>query len=392
MNLSRPINLTLILAEIAASRLKTPFFKKDKPRGERILVFGYFGLGDAIMFLPTLRALKEQFPNSRITVVASRKSTAWEALEMSGCVTETLFFEFKEASAAERYAFNSELLKRNFDTAICIHVTPLQYFLPVLLKIPARIGHVVPWHTWWQPRPNWILNFRSVLKGFDKTHEIDRYRALLKAADIDNNSFKNDISLPVSEQSIAEAREMLLNLGIADADFVVGIHASVGYVQSWKSWGREKFVELGKLLKEKHNAKILILGAENESQFLKELAAEIGENAFAVIPPSGKSRWTLEPTLGVLKRCNIVIGNDSGVGHIAIAVGVPTVRIFGMTDFWGYKALESPHIDIWKNLPCSPCVSIGMINPNYNLHTCGHRNCIKTITVAEVFKEVEKLA
>ncbi len=67
------------------------------------------------------------------------------------------------------------------------------------------------------------------------------------------------------------------------------------------------------------------------------MADEIGENAFAVIPPSGKSRWTLEPTLGVLKRCHIVIGNDSGVGHIAIAVGVPTVRIFGMTDFWGLR-------------------------------------------------------
>jgi heptosyltransferase-2 len=87
------------------------------------------------------------------------------------------------------------------------------------------------------------------------------------------------------------------------------------------------------------------------------------------------------------------VGNESGLGHIAMALGIPSVRIFGMTDYASFRALDAGHTDIRKDLPCSPCFVLGQIKKqSLNMHTCGHRNCLNTISVEEVFSAVaEKL-
>jgi ADP-heptose:LPS heptosyltransferase len=85
----------------------------------------------------------------------------------------------------------------------------------------------------------------------------------------------------------------------------------------------------------------------------------------------------------LLGKCHFMLGNDSGIGHIAMAVGTRSLRIFGMSDYWGFRSLSDRHIDVFKNISCSPCLQLGMLKP-YNVHNCGHKNCMKLITPEEV--------
>jgi ADP-heptose:LPS heptosyltransferase len=111
--------------------------------------------------------------------------------------------------------------------------------------------------------------------------------------------------------------------------------------------------------------------------------------------PGDHSTESLAETCRVLSASDVFVGNESGVGHIAMALGVRAVRIFGMTDYASFRTLNAnKHADIRKDLPCSPCFVLGQIKQNsLNMTNCGHRNCLHTITIDEVFAAVaQKLA
>ena len=106
-SVSRALNLAVALGEIAWSRLAAPKPRARldaalQPEIRRIAVFAYMGLGDAIVALPFLRALRSAFPNAELTAICSRASAAHEVFTMSGLVENVEFFEFKTASLLDR--------------------------------------------------------------------------------------------------------------------------------------------------------------------------------------------------------------------------------------------------------------------------------------------------
>jgi ADP-heptose:LPS heptosyltransferase len=130
------------------------------------------------------------------------------------------------------------------------------------------------------------------------------------------------------------------------------------------------------------------------------VAAEINGNGttqthVSTPRPGDHSTESLAETCRVLLASDVFVGNESGVGHIAMALGVRAVRIFGMTDYTSFRTLNADkHADIRKDLPCSPCFVLGHIKQNsLNMTNCGHRNCLNTITVDEVCAAVaQKIA
>jgi ADP-heptose:LPS heptosyltransferase len=398
MRLSRLLNLASAFGEIALSRAfppktKPPMNAQERLQIRRILVFGYLGLGDGVMIMPALRALKELFPNATLDFIGSRRTAAYHVLKLSELFSAMHFFEFKDSTLRERRQMNRFLAKQGYDCVFCSYTAPIEHFVPFLKTVPHRAGHTLAVKNASKTRfrPDWLLQYPAALQSDEQIHETERYarivRALAEGANVltDETAFHFFTDTTTAKTGTAKT---------ATAPRIA-IHAAVSPLLAWKNWGTERFVELGKRLAQEYSAEITLLGDASERELLEQVAAEINGNGttqthVSTPRPGDHSTESLAETCRVLSASDVFVGNESGVGHIAMALGVRAVRIFGMTDYTSFRTLNADkHADIRKDLPCSPCFVLGHIKQNsLNMTNCGHRNCLHTIAVDEVFAAV----
>ncbi len=405
MRLSRLINLAFAFREILFSRFgahkpNAPMNEEQRLHVRRILVFGYLGLGDGVMILPALRAMKELFPNASFDFLGSKRTAAYHVLKLSDLFSEMHFFEFKDATLSERRRMNRFLAEQGYDCVFCSYTAPIEHFVPFLKTVPHRTGHTLAVKNASKTifRPDWLLNYQAALAPDEQIHETERYARVVRAIGVGAHVPTNEaafrfFALPATNKEHSTPRSASRTAPR------IAIHAAVSPLLAWKNWGTERFVALSKRLVNEYTAEITLLGDASERELLEEIAREINANsndapkAIVSTPRVGDhSTESLAATCRVLAESDIFIGNESGVGHIAMALGVPTVRIFGMTDYASFRSLNADkHTDIRKDLPCSPCFVLGHIKPNsMNMTNCGHRDCLNTITVDEVCAEVAR--
>jgi heptosyltransferase-2 len=392
MTLKRFFNLAAIFGEITLSRLFAPAKRiglppQAKPNIRSIALFCYMGLGDAVMALPMIRALKAAFPTARLECICSQRTAAYHALSLANVIDEFHPYEFKDSSLLKRWRMNTTLRAKKFDLAIGTYTAPIEHFVPFLLSVPHRVGHQYTDRTASNQRPDWLFHYPALIANNEHIHETERYRRIVQA-------IMPDAAMPVSEvtQRFFEGNEIVKN---AANGTVIGIHAAVSPSLAWKNWGKDRFVAVCKRCIAELNAHIRLFGDASERASLLAMAEEIGAANVRVITPLPEQRTddatTLRQTSEELMQCDILLGNESGIGHVAMSLGIPTIRIFGMTDYHGVRALDTQkHTDIRKDLPCSPCFVLGKVQSEYNLHTCGHRNCLASISVDEVFEAVQR--
>ena len=405
MRLSRLVNLVVAFGEILLSRpsahkLNAPMNEEKRLHIRRILVFGYLGLGDGVMILPALRAMKELFPNASFDFLGSKRTAAYHVLKLSDLFSEMHFFEFKDATLSERRSMNRFLAKQGYDCAFCSYTAPIEHFVPFLKTVPHRAGHTLAVKNASKTRfrPDWLLNYQAALTPDEQVHETERYARIVRA-------MAEGASVPTDEAAFRFFAPPMTTKARSISGSAprmtprIAIHAAVSPLLAWKNWGAERFVALSKRLVNEYGAEITLLGDASERELLEEIAREINANSsdapkavFSTPRAGDHSTESLAATCRVLAESDIFVGNESGVGHIAMALGVPTVRIFGMTDYASFRSLNADkHTDIRKDLSCSPCFVLGHIKPNgMNMTNCGHRNCLNTITVDEVYAEIAR--
>jgi heptosyltransferase-2/heptosyltransferase-3 len=398
MRLSRLLNLASAFGEIALSRAfppkaKPPMNEEERLKIRQILVFGYFGLGDAVMILPSLRALQELFPNATLDFIGSGRTAAYHVLKLSELFSAMHFFEFKDATLRERRQMNRFLAKQGYDCIFCSYTAPIEHFVPFLKTVPHRAGHTLAVKNARKTRfrPDWLLQYPAELQPDEQIHETERYARIVRALAEGANVLTNETTF----RFFTDTTTAKIGTAKAAATPRIAIHAAVSPLLAWKNWGTERFIELGKRLAQEYSAEITLLGDASERELLEQMAKEINGNGtvqarVSTPRPGDHSTESLAETCRVLLASDVFVGNESGVGHIAMALGVRAVRIFGMTDYASFRTLNADkHADIRKDLPCSPCFVLGQIKQNsLNMTNCGHRNCLHTITVDEVFAAV----
>jgi ADP-heptose:LPS heptosyltransferase len=403
MTFSRSINLAACFGEIVLSRLFAPktrpyLASEDAASITSIVVFCYMGLGDAVMALPMLRALKAAFPRASLDCVCSERTAAYHVLSMAGIFRKMHVYEFKTSSLLTRWRMNAFLQKQKYDLAICSYTAPIEHFVPFLLTVPHRAGHKLTVQNPRKPRPDWLLHYPAFIPPNETIHETERYsrimRALMPNVEVVVNeaahnfyTLRTDALLPqklISPENTQRSRQ-----------FVVGVHAAVSPLLAWKNWGQDRFIALCKRLLEDTNTQLVLFGDASERALLLAMAKTLGSENVRVVTPlptqNPHDSSTLEQTCVELLQCDMLVGNESGVGHVAMSLGVPTVRIFGMTDHASFRALDTTkHTDIRKDLPCSPCFMLGKVKSGYNMSNCGHHDCLRTISIDEVFEIVKR--
>jgi heptosyltransferase-2 len=311
----------------------------------KIMIRATNWVGDAIMALPALRAVRQRHPDAAISIVA-RPYVADIYRDQQIC-DELIPYDpngvHRGWSGREKLA--ADLRNRKFDIALLLQNAFDAAWLAWRAQIPQRIGYAR------DSRSLLLTKAIPVPKsGEIPAHEKFYYLELLRRAGwLDQLTDEPHIALRVPDAARQRATQTLLENGARPhtARIAVGAGASYG---SAKCWPPERFAKSLNALLSHTDADVILFGTPGELPVSTAIASELQR---APINLTGKTSIADLPAL--LSQCHLFLGNDSGAMHVAAAVGLPVVAIFGPTDPNG-TAPVTPRITIVQQKPyCSPC-------------------------------------
>ena len=311
----------------------------------KIMIRATNWVGDAIMALPALRAVRSRFPEAEIAIVA-RPYVADIYRDQQIC-DQLIHYDPRGTHAglfgSERLA--AELRALKFDVALLLQNAFDAAWLAWRAAIPERIGYAR------DGRSFLLTKAVPVPKhGEIPSHEKLYYLELVRRAGwLDSVPDDAFIGLNLPEEKRRSAEEFLSESGVRRGVLRIAIGAGASY-GSAKCWPAARFAELANRLQSQSDADVILFGTAAEAAVSNAIAAEMRR------PPmdlTGKTAIADLPAL--LSQCHLFIGNDSGAMHVAGAVGLPVVAVFGPTDPDG-TAPVTPRCSIVQQRPyCSPC-------------------------------------
>jgi lipopolysaccharide heptosyltransferase II len=150
----------------------------------------------------------------------------------------------------------------------------------------------------------------------------------------------------------------------------------------WKQWPIERYRQvIERLLSDRADAQVVLFGSPSEVEMISEMARGLGQR---VSIAAGKT--TVKQAAALIEQCDMLVCNDSGLMHAAVAVDTPVVAIYGPTDFRRTAPIGDAHRMIRHDLACSPCFKL---EGDEQVHLCPHHDCLMTITVEEVYETIK---
>jgi len=319
----------------------------------RILVVAPNWIGDALMAQPLLARLREKLPRSRIDVLAP----AWVAPvvrrmpEVSGVIETST--QHGKLRLRERWKLGRTLKALGYDQAIVLPNTWKSALLPCFAGIPVRSGYVG------ESRYGLLNLLYRNERG--RAPMASHYARLAEMPGAEIKLPLPDPKLAVDAQAAQRTRE---RIGITQPYAVFCPGAEYGPAKRWPYF---------KELAERMMLPVLLLGSARE----REQAASIKGRNLA-------GETTLDEAIELIEGAQLVVANDSGLMHVAAALGRPQVALFGSSSPKHTPPLSAKARVLWLGIECSPCYA----------RECplGHFRCMKELGVERVLQEVEGLA
>ena len=315
--------------------------KKGPPAA--LLVRAVNWLGDAVLTTPALGAVRAAFPGSRIALAA--KPLVAELFRHHPAIDEILVYdkEGRHRGAVGMLRMAGELRRRNLDAAILFQNAFDAGLLAFLAGIPDRAGYATDGRR--------ILLSRAVpvTEEVLLLHHAEYYLHLVRELGIPRPAIPV-MRLQVTGEERDAMGARLASLGIPKGGRILGVNPGATF-GSAKRWFPDRFAAVADALSEEWGASVALMGSIPEMP----LSAEI-EAAMRRKPVNLAGRTTVREMMALLSLCGFLVTNDSGPMHIAAALGVPLVAIFGPTDWrttspWTRKA-KIVRVDV----DCSPCM------------------------------------
>ncbi len=336
----------------------------------KILVRATNWVGDAVMCIPALRAIRGRWPDAEIAILA--RPWVADLYRGQGYTDRILTYENKGVHKGfwgrERLA--AALHHEKFDAALLFQNAFEAAWLAWRARVPERIGYARDGRSWFLTRAIPIP-----AKGEAPGHEAYYYLELLRRAGwIERLPLIDEIGIAVREEDREKALDRLLAGGVRKNAVRIAFAAGAAY-GSAKCWEPERYAALADQLIATFDADVILFGAPQESGMAARILGAMRRRAFNLV---GATKIGELPAL--LSSCRLFIGNDSGAMHVAGAVGVPVIAIFGPTDPQGTRPLTPQLTLIREPVECSPCF----------LRKCpiDHR-CMTRISVERVFEAAQ---
>jgi heptosyltransferase-2 len=327
----------------------------------KILIRATNWVGDAILALPALRAVRRRFPEAEIAILA--RPYVVDVYRDQGICNQLIAddSQSKHSGILGRERLAAELRAMRFDVALLLQNAFGAAWLAWRAKVPERIGYA-------RDGRGFLLTHPVPVPKSDEIprHERFYYLELLRRAGwIDALLDEPLITLYVSEPNRRRAAEFLVASGARQDSLRIAIGAGASY-GSAKCWPPSRFAELVNRLRAQADADVILFGTASEAAVGRAISSELHR------PPIDLTEKTAIADLpALLSQCHLFIGNDSGAMHVAAAVGLPVVAVFGPTDPQG-TAPVTPRSTIVQQKPyCSPC---------FLRHCPTDHRCMRSIT------------
>jgi heptosyltransferase II len=313
------------LRRLSSSRYRRPALPEPE-QVRAVLVIKLCCLGDAILTIPAIRALKMHFPNARVSVLTTPRSC--DAYVGQPCIDEVNVARLTGLGGL------GELLRRGLTDAL----------RSVRAARRARPDIAIDLDLYFKATP--LLAFLSgapIRVGFDTegchraglyTHSAPRQRTqheLLCFLDVVGAiGVKTDdttLMFPLSDADRADGQSALAQCGVPTEARLVAL--CPGSSKNWpqKQWPAESFARVGDYLAERLGAQVVLIGTSHELAVHEQVRGAMSHPAVSLAGTT-----TVGATGAVLSRCELLVTNDTGPLHLAAALDVPTVAIFGPTD------------------------------------------------------------
>lgn len=311
----------------------------------KILIRATNWVGDAIMALPALRAVRSKFPEAELAILA-RPYVADIYRDQQIC-DQLIGYDSrtKHAGILGRERLATELRAQKFDVALLLQNAFDAAWLAWRAGIPERIGYASDGRGFLLTKPIPVPKTGEI-----PPHEKFYYLELLRRGGwIDSLPDESFIALNVSEASRQRAEEFLAQFSVRSNSLRIAIGAGASY-GSAKCWPPPRFADVANRLQAENDADVILFGTAAEAAVTRAISSELRQ------PPIDLTEKTAIGDLpALLSQCHLFIGNDSGAMHVAAGVGLPVVAVFGPTDPRG-TAPVTPRCTIVQRKPyCSPC-------------------------------------
>jgi lipopolysaccharide heptosyltransferase II len=305
----------------------------------RILIRASNWLGDSIMSIPAIRAIKAGRTDAHVTVLTSGKlAPIWKLIPE---VDDIICLTTKSLLATVRLIRQ----KSRFDVAI-VFPNSLRAALEVWVStIPRRIGYRGHCRSW-------LLNqmLRERRTPGPPQHQSERYLRI--AQDCGAAPMKN-VDLVGPDRRARHGGKSRANALAGSASMPyqlkLGLCPGAEYGQA-KRWLVERFAEVGSTISTQTGARWILFGTKNDAAMGETIAAVLDDNCTNRI-----GQTTLEQLIDELRACRLLLTNDTGTMHLAALLGVPVVAIFGSTEPRLTAPLGDGHIILRHHVECSPC-------------------------------------
>lgn len=341
----------------------------DKTGINRILVRSTNWVGDAVMTLPALEAVKENFPSSVVSVLA--KPWVEPVFRNHPAVDEMVILN-KGGGAftgfGELFRTIRSVRKGSFDLTILFQNAFEAALISWAGGIPIRAGY--------NTDGRGILLTHGVVRSQDvlKVHQVEYYLSLLEKLGLKTE--KKDPVLHVSSEERSVAEKRLQDGGVNKGDLLVGLNAGAIFGGA-KKWDAERFAAIGVRSIEEWGAKVLVFGSAKELEIGRKVM-----NAMEHAATDFCGQTSLREAIALVSMCDIFVTNDSGLMHVASALDVPTVAIFGPTDQVATGPCGQRTRVVNHRVHCSPCLKPDCPTDH---------QCMNGIGVEEVWKVMREL-
>ncbi|HXJ37448.1 MAG TPA: glycosyltransferase family 9 protein [Candidatus Eisenbacteria bacterium] len=342
----------------------------------RILCMKFYGLGNAVMLIPVLEAVRRRWPGVEIDFLTMPGNVA--LLERSGVVTAA-------------YAVDTASLGRFLSTlwAAFLNVRARRYDTVLDFEQFVKISSIIAFLSGARERIG--FNTDGQRRGFTYTRRVvytdsDHMSAIFArlTRPLGVTGPLPECRLPLADAERAKARDFLAKAGVAPDHFpIVAIHLGIGmnfYRVALKRWDPANFAALADALAERHGAAVVFTGqGAEERDLIAEARRRMRRPAIDAC-----DQFNVTELAALVDHCHFVVSNDTSVMHVAALMGTPVVAIFGPTAPLHYGPRGERNLVFYRDLYCSPCLT------NYNLKVsrCLDNVCMRGITPDAVLEAI----
>ncbi|RMF98310.1 MAG: lipopolysaccharide heptosyltransferase II [Candidatus Schekmanbacteria bacterium] len=347
--------------------------KKDKVK--KLFIRESNWIGDAVMTLPALKALREFFKEAHITIGAKESITT--ILKECGLADNyiTIPHPAKGLDKARKLKLLKECGRENFDAAI-LFTNSFESALEVfLMKIPTRIGYAT------DGRSLLLTQAVPLPSNLEEMHEVEYFSNLIKNIGIDVDDDELRLELSKKDKEFAESFFKENNLS---NKLTAIIHTGTSTKE--RQWHLERYAQVCRYLIEKYDAAVILSGSKDDIEDTNKVKSLVKGEIFDM---AGK--LSICQTAAIIEKASIFIGNDSGPMHIASALKTPIVVIFGPGNHHKTHPYTKPelYIQVKKEFQCRPCKQ--RFFKECSPAPSGKPECIESIEVKDVVDACDKI-